>query len=213
MEKDDFIAERKKIRRQERLQRKEFSRMSKLEQDLVRKLPSSLVPGNVGKYYDVCWPFSYTVNFDFGANPTWNSFTPNPQVLNSAATPTGGLQTFQVTQEAAFIIGMISRKSFSGTTSGELAPLSVIFRDRQSTRQFMDIPIPIQQIAKKTPPTMWEVPLIIMPNAFIDVAVSCFLASGVSQPTLGVSNLSFTFSGYRTRTSDIDTVLSTVFGR
>lgn len=194
MEADDF---RKQIRRQERLARKEH-RMMKLEQNLLSVLPSGLVPGNVGDYNNVCWPFSYTVRFDFGTDPTYGPLTSQTQ-------------SFQVTQEAAFICGAISRKCLSGTTSGELAPLQMIVKDRQSTRQFMDFAIPIQAIAKKTPPTVWEVPLIIMPNAFIDVTLTSWLAA--NQATLGSGKMSFTFKGYRTRTSDIGTVLSTIFGK
>jgi len=194
----DYRTERKQIRRQERLQRKEHRRMSKLEQELLKKLPSSLMPGNVGNYYDVAWPFDYTVNFDFGTDPTYGPTTQQ-------------LQSFQVTQEAAFIVGSIARKCQSGTRSGELAPLQFLIKDRQSTRQFMDIPIPIQAIAKKTPPSMWELPLIIMPNAWIDIYVSSWLTA--AQPSVGSGSFSITFTGYRTRTSDIGAVLSTVFGR
>lgn len=200
MEKDDLdyiFQERKQLRRIERLQRKEHNRMSRLEQELLKKLPSALVPGNVGNFYDVAWPFDYTVNFDFGTNP---SYGPTTQQL----------QSFQVTQEAAFLIGSISRKCLSGTTSGELSPLQVLIKDRQSTRQFMDVPIPIQAIAKKTPPSIWEVPLIIMPNAFIDVYVNSWQT--IAQATTGSGRFSITFSGYRTRTTDIDRVLSTIFG-
>jgi hypothetical protein len=205
--KDDLekiLQERKQLRRQERLARtvhdRKDSRMSgQLERDLLRRLPSALVPGNVGNFFDVAWPFDYTVSFDFGLNPTWDKNTQQ-------------IQSFQVTQEAAFIIGAISRKCYSGSTSGELAPLVVQIRDRQSTRQFMDLPIPIQAIAKKTPQTNWEVPFIMLPNAFIDVTVTSFLTQAQSQLTVGNSRLNITFTGYRTRTSDVGQVLSTIFG-
>lgn len=206
MEDSDYKEIRKQIRRQERLARKAArgdssflggNPMSKLEQDLLAKLPSALVPGNVGNYYDVAWPFDYTVSFNFGDNPSYGPLT-------------NQTQSFQVTQEAAFIITNITRKCYSGTTSGELAPLQVIVRDRQSTRQFMDLPIPIQAIAKKTPSTNWEVPLILMPNAFLDITVTSWLTA--AQATLGSGRMNFTFSGYRTRTGNIGQVLSTVFG-
>jgi hypothetical protein len=193
----DYQEERKQIRRIERLARKEKKRMSRLEKELLSKIPSSLVPGNVGNYYDVAWPFTYTINFDFGANPTYGPLT-------------NQTQSFQVTQEAAFILGGITRKCYSGTTSGEHAPLQLIIRDRQSTRQFMDLPIPLQAIAKKTPPTLWEVPLIIMPNAFIDVTITSFNSN--PQATVGSGKINLSFIGYRTRTSDISKVLSTVYG-
>lgn len=208
---EDFRKIRKQLRRQERLARKAHKRasafdvsagdpMSKLEDNLLSCLPSGLIPGNVGSYESVAWPFSYTVQFDFGNPPL--TITPN----------TRQTQSFQVTQEAAFICGEISRKCLDGSTCGELAPWQILIKDRQSTRQFMDFPIPLQAIAKKTPPTVWEVPLIIMPSAFIDVEVSTWIPN--NQFSGGQSTkFSITFSGYRTRTSDIGTVLSTIFGR
>ena len=168
-----------------------------LEQELVKRLPSSLIPGNVGNLYDVAWPFNYTVPFDFGTDPTYG---PNTQQI----------QTFQNTQEAAFILGGITRKAYAYSEAGELAPLQVLIKDRQSTRQFMDIPIPLQAIAKKTPITTFEVPLVIMPNAFIDVIITSWQTA--NQATVGSGRHDITFVGYRTRTSDIGTVLSTVFG-
>lgn len=194
---NDELSERKRLRRIERLSRKEHKRMMSLEQKLLSSLPSSLVPGNVGNYYDVAWPFVYTVNFDFGTNPTYGPLT-------------NQTQSFQVTQEAAFILGGITRKCYSGSTSGELAPLQLLIRDRQSTRQYMFQPIPIQAIAKKTPPTLWEVPMIIMPNSFIDIQVTSF--NPVNQATVGSGEINFSFFGYRTRTDNVGQVLSTVFG-
>ncbi len=191
---------RKQIRRIERLARKEHKNMSRLEQELIARLPSSLIPGNVGNYYDVAWPFAYTLNFDFGVNPTYSSNT-------------NQVQSFQNTQEAAFIFGAITRKSWDGSTASELAPLQLLIKDRQSTRQFMDLPIPMQAIAKKTPYTTFEVPLIIMPNAFIDVIMTSWLPAGTNQTTVGTGKIDISFIGYRTRTSEVGQVLSTVYGR
>lgn len=208
---EDFLQERKQIRRRERLARKEHRMSKRLEDNLLAAVPSGLIPGNVGELSDVCWPFDFTVSYNFGDNPTYGPTVPNPAILNAPATPTGGLASFQVTQEAAFIMGWVSRKCYSGTVSGELAPLQVQIRDRQSTRQFMDIPIPLQAIAKKTPPTILEVPLIFMPSAFVDILISSWLPA--AQASLGSGVVELTFGGYRTRTQDIGTVLSTVFGR
>lgn len=170
----------------------------RLEENILASIPSGLIPGNVGPYDSIAWPFSYTVNFDFGADGTWG-----PDTFQR--------QSFQVTQEAAFICGEISRKCLNGGPGGELAPLQMLIKDRQSTRQFMDFAIPIQAIAKKTPPTVWEVPLIFMPSAFVDIEMTSW--AEVAQTYGGNSRMSFTFSGYRTRTKDIGTVLSTIFGR
>lgn len=208
MDTNDFLFERKQIRRQERLARKEHRMSKQLEQTLMSFLPSGLMPGNVGEIDSVAWPFEYSVDFDFGVNPSYGPLTANSVDGSGNLT---AKKSFQVTQEAAFIVGSISRKCYSGTTSGELAPLQMIIRDRQSTRQFMDVPIPIQAIAKKTPPTIWEVPLILLPNAFLDIDLSCWLPT--AQATVGSGRMTFTFSGYRTRTDDIGCVLSTIFGR
>lgn len=200
MENDDLqnlLDQRKQIRRQERLARKD-ARMS-LEKELLRKLPSALVPGNVGNFFDVAWPFDYTVSFDFGLDPLWDKNTQQ-------------VQSFQVTQEAAFIIGSITRKCYSGGAAGEYAPLQLMIRDRQSTRQSMDVSVPIQAIAKKQPATNWEVPLIMLPNAFIDFTLTSFLTGAQQQQATGSSIINFTMTGYRTRTSDIGQVLSTIFG-
>ena len=171
--------------------------MSKLQDALMKVLPSGLVPGNVGGYYDVAWPFTYTVVFDFGTNP---SYGPN----------TSQIQSFQNTQEAAFIFTQISRKSDFNSTSGELAPLQLTIKDRQSTRQFNDRPIPLQIIPKKTPYFTFEVPLIIMPNAFIDFTMTSWLTA--AQATVGTSQHQIMLKGYRTRTEDIGKVLSTIYG-
>ena len=104
----------------------------------------------------------------------------------------------------------ISRKSYGYSTSSELAPLQVEIRDRQSSRQFNDRPIPMQMIGKKSRPTVLPTPLLIMPNAFIDVTVSSWLTG--SQATVGSGKMQFSFYGYRIRVEDADKVMSTIFG-
>lgn len=198
MEFDEILEDRKKIRRLERQFRKNRGiEMSALQKKLLKILPSGLVPSNVGEYYSVAWPFTYTIDFDFGTNPTYGPATSQTQ-------------SFQNTQEAAFIFTQISRKSDDYSTSGELAPLQLTIKDRQSTRQFNDQPVPIQIIPKKSPYLTLEVPLIILPNAFIDFIVSSWLPA--NQATVGTSKHSFFLKGYRTRTEDIGTVLSTIYG-
>lgn len=171
--------------------------MNKLEELLSKILPRGLHPSNVGDYYDVAWPFTYSVQFDFGLDPTYG---PN----------TRQTQSFQNTQEAAFIFLQISRKADSQTTAGELAPLQLTIRDRQSTRQFNDRPIPLQMIPKKTPYFTFEVPLFIMPNAFMDFEMTSWLPS--NQATTGTSKHTIILKGYRTRTENIGPLLSSIYG-
>lgn len=194
------LAERRLIRRLERKNRKAHKRGNmNLKEELARKLPVNLMPGNVGDLAKVAWPFWFQVNFDFGPAPTW---TP----------ATSQTSSFQVTQEAAFLIMGIYRKSNSYSTAGELAPLLLQIRDRQSSRLFMDKPMPWQTIGKKSRPTIFSTPMLVMPNAFIDVTLTTFATNQATAPgESGKQQVSF--FGYRVRVEDADQVLSSVFGK
>lgn len=168
-----------------------------LKSNLAQVIPPYMMPGNVGGYNKVTWPYWFQVNFDFGANPTWSPSTRQTQ-------------SFQVTQEAAFLLMAISRKSYGYSTASELAPLQVEIRDRQSSRQFNDRPIPLQMIGKKSRPSVLPTPLLVMPNAFLDVTASSWITG--SQATVGTGKLQLSFFGYRIRVEDADKVMSTIFG-
>lgn len=197
----DWQDERKQIRRNERLLRKEYNQMEKnnLQDTLKKVIPPYMMPGNVGSYNKVTWPFWYNVNFDFGTDPTWTSSTKSTQ-------------SFQVSQEAAFLLMAISRKGYAYSTASELAPLQFEIRDRQSSRQLNDRAIPLQMIGKKSHPTVLPTAMLIMPNAFIDVNMSSWIPNGVSQASVGSGKLQLSFFGYRVRVEDADKVLSSVFG-
>ncbi len=168
-----------------------------LKSHLQSVIPPYMMPGNVGGYNKVTWPFWFQANFDFGTNPTWSS--------SSRQT-----QSFQVTQEAALLLMAISRKGYTYGTSSDLAPVQLEIRDRQSSRQFNDRPIPIQMIGKKSRPTILPTPLLVMPNAFIDLTMSSWVP--VSQATTGSGKFQFSFFGYRVRVEDADKVMSSIFG-
>jgi hypothetical protein len=206
----DWQEQRKEIRRLEKKMRKENKMLdqrfglgavngdpAKLKSNLKSILPPHMVPGNVGGLNKVAWPFWFQVNFDLGTNPTYSPATRQTQ-------------SFQVTNEAAFLLMAISRKSYAYSTSGELSPLQIEIRDRQSSRQFNDRPIPIQMIGIKSRPSILPTPLLMMPNAFIDVTMSSWLQG--SQVTAGSGKFQFSFFGYRVRVEDADKVLSTIFG-
>src|ERR1035437_5876973 len=154
--------ERKEIRRQERHFRRKKDMSENLKDTLVRILPKHLIPGNVGEYNSVTWPTWYQVNFDFGHNPSYDVNTRQ-------------LQSFQNTQEAAFLFMAIGRKHYGYDNASALAPLQVEIRDRQSSRQFNDKPIPIQMLGRRAHPTVIPTPLLIMPNAFLDFTVTSFI--------------------------------------
>lgn len=173
--------------------------VASLKSNLSQVIPPYMMPGNVGGYNKVTWPFWFQVNFDFGTNPTWSSASRQTQ-------------SFQVTQEAALLLMAISRKSYGYDTASELSPTQVEIRDRQSSRQFNDRPIPMQMIGKKSRPSVLPTPMLVMPNAFIDVTMSSWLTSGISQATVGKGKFQLSFFGYRVRVEDADKVLSTIFG-
>lgn len=168
-----------------------------LKSHIAKYLPAHLRPGNVGGYNKVTWPFWFQTNFDFGTDPTYSQNTRQTQ-------------SFQVDQEAAFLLMAISRKSYAYSTAGELAPLQFELRDRQSTRQFSDKPVSMQTIGDKSRPTILPTPMLIMPNAFIDITMTSWLQA--PQASVGSGKFQYSFFGYRIRIEDADQVLSTIFG-
>src|SRR5690606_6088756 len=135
--------------------------------------PAHLRPTNVGNLHGVQWWYLQSIAIDFGTNPTLTS------TLESTA-------SFQVTQEAAFIMMAISWAPRSSTTSGLLGPYTIKrIQDRQSSRQFNDSPIPVQMIGTRSMPSVLPTPMVVMPNAFIDVTMGTWLAPGQSQATTG----------------------------
>lgn len=194
---NNIIEERRKIRALERsLRRKESNKMN-LKDQLASILPKNLMPSNVGHINEVTWPFFHTFNFDFGTDPIYGQSTKQTS-------------SFQVTQEAGLLLMTIQRKSFDYSAAGEFAPLQVTIRDRQSSRQFNDNPIPLQTIGKKEDPTILPTPMLIQPNAFLDLEMSSWLKADAQ--SLGESKVSITVFGYRIRMGDMAKVYSTIFG-
>lgn len=170
-----------------------------LKSTLKSILPANLVPGNVGEYSSITWPFWYQADFDFGVNP---SFTQN----------TRQVQSFQNTQEAAFLFMSVARSHNGYDNASALAPLQIEMRDRQSSRQFNDRPIPLQMIGRRNHQTVLPTPLLIMPNAFLDVTATSFVPAGNTMASTGTGKFQLSFFGYRIRVEDADKVLSSIFG-
>lgn len=169
-----------------------------LARNLRGALPEHLVPMNVGGYNTVAWPFWFQVDFNFGTNPT----------LTATTTQT---QSYQVTQEAAVILLGISRFSDAYSGAGDLGPWTMTIRDRQSSRQFNDRPIPLQMIGTQARPTRLPTGLLLMPNAFMDVTMATWLTGALSMTTVGEARHQFSFFGLRVRVEDAEKVLSSVF--
>jgi hypothetical protein len=201
----DWKEERREIRRLEKKFRRQKNmsanegNVGNLKRTLNEILPPHMRPGNVGNLNSVTWPMWYQVDFDFGTNPSYTS--------NSRQT-----QSFQNTQEAAFLMMAISRKHYGYDEASALAPLQIEMRDRQSSRQFNNNPIPIQMIGRRNHPTTMPTPMLIMPNAAMDVTANTWLAAGNTMATTGSGKFQLCFFGYRIRVEDSQKVLSAIFG-
>lgn len=169
-----------------------------LRASLSEFLPPHLMPRNVGSYNSVAWPFYFQVDFDFGTNPVIDA---NTRLTRS----------FQVTQEGALLLLQISRTSDAYSDAGDLGPWTVEFRDRQSSRQFNDRPVPLQMIGTKARPSDLPTPMLLMPNAFFDVTMGTWLASPDTQAVVGDARHQLSFHGLRIRVEDYEKVLSSVF--
>ncbi len=173
-----------------------ISRGGSIIDNLVSILPKNLVPANVGNVNDVMYPFFYRTIHDFGTDPTFTSNTVNNQ-------------TFNISQDAAFILTSIYRCYEDVSDVGKGAPLEMTIRDLQSSRQFNDSPIPIQAIGFKGHATYLPTPFYMSPNASVQIELSSFVPN--DQAETGEGRQIFVFQGYRIRTGDIGKVLSTIF--
>jgi hypothetical protein len=175
-----------------------YNQTAALRQQMSDSLPDYMMPGNIGQINQVTWTFYFNLTFDFGANPIWG-----PGLTQT--------QSFQVDQEACFLMMGITRSSSAYNTAGELAPLQLEMKDRQSSRVFDNSPIPIQAYGTMSNLTVLPTPFLLMPNAFFDVTLTSMQTQ--TQGTISAtSQQHFSFFGYRMRVQDAQAVLSTIFG-
>ena len=175
--------------------------IASLRDGLNQSLPQYMVPGNVGGINQVCWPFYFQANVDLGDDPSIAS-----NII------TRGF--FQVDQEAGFIMQSMAISHSTnavGLSATVNAPLQVEIIDRQSSRRFNSLPMPIQMIGYNSNPSIFPTPMYVQPNAFIDVLVNGI--PDVAQTFQGSGLLQFSFFGLRMRTEDQGAVLSTIFAR
>lgn len=175
-------------------------RSNSLEQHLNNILPPNLIPSNVGDINSVQWGFFYQVDFNFGENPTWNSNT-------------NQRQSFKVTNESAFLVTRIYRDCDDAGVAGLEAPLSLIIRDLQSSRQFMDRAIPLQAIPSKGYYFELPVPFLLYPASSAELEIKSWLPTGIDIETTGIGTQHFTLYGARVRINNPMTVLKSMFER
>jgi hypothetical protein len=169
-----------------------------LESHLSNILPPELIPSNVGDINQVQWGFFYEVDFDLGVDPTW---------VNTLSVR----KSFKVTNESAFLVTRIYRDCDDAGVAGLEAPLTLIMRDLQSSRQFMDKPIPVQCIPSKGYFYELPIPFLLYPSASAELELRCWLPNGISIPTTGVGTQNFTLYGARVRIQNPRNVLKTMF--
>lgn len=174
--------------------------LKQLKSDMGASLAPHMMPVNVGALNEVAWPFYFQASVDFGTDP-------------SISTNNRKKGYFQVDQEAAFL--MMSVSVMYGVDTNNLSacrksPLQVEFIDRQSSRRFNSSPVPVQMIGDNSSPLIFPTPMLVMPNAFMDIEVSGI--NDTAQAKTGSGLIQFSFFGYRTRIENANKVLSTIFG-
>lgn len=176
-------------------------------------LPKGTVPTNVGQLNKVAWQFQYTVDFDLKQTQPWIESVANVGV-GAITNMTKQISSFQVTQEAAFLMMGIMRHANDYSDAGDLGSLTFEFRDAQSSRYFNNEPTPLQMFGQKGYMQYMAVPMIIMPNAKMEIHLGCNLDQGVTQLVDGSASgiHRCTMFGYRIRIQDADKVLSSIFG-
>jgi hypothetical protein len=169
-----------------------------LERHLNDILPPELIPSNVGDINQVQWGFFYEVDFNFGVDPVWSN------TVNAR-------KSFKVTNESAFLVTRIYRDCDDAGIAGLEAPLTLILRDLQSSRQLMDKGIPLQAIPSKGYYYELPIPFLLYPAASADLEIKCWLPNGVVIPASGVGTQNFTLYGARVRIQSPQAILKTMF--
>ena len=172
-----------------------------LKWNLGQALDPRLIPGNVGDINQVVWPF-------------W--FTSSAAELDPDTTNQGQIT---ITQEAAFILidyqKVVYREEPGGAGqwayidpaqpdgAGKSNNLTFLIRDSQSSRQFMNKAIDINQIGYWKAPTVLPTPMLFLPNQNIEFTYQN------NDPDL-TYRVQTVFFGYRLRIDHAKDILSTI---
>lgn len=169
-----------------------------LRTNLSKIIPKYLMPQNIGHFNEVLWPYWFPFNFDFGIDPTYDE--------NSRET-----ENVQVDQEAGFLLTHITRDHTDPGQSGYMSPTQITIRDLQSSRQFNDEPVPIQQFGFKAQPTYLDTPLFFRSNARMQIVMDSWIPRGSSFATTGSGKHQIVMGGYRVREKDAAKVIASIF--
>lgn len=174
-----------------------------LQHNLAQGLSSKLMPGNLGDINKIAWPFWFT---------STKATCPPNTAINGNVT---------VTQEAAFIALSYTKAVFLEETgspgqyqyidpnqpddSGKSNGLTFLLRDSQSSRQFMNRAIDINQIGFWKYPTVLPVPQLFLPNSNIEFTFQNNTNDLTYRPYISIF-------GLRVRIDHAKDILSTVTG-
>lgn len=167
---------------------------------LAKVLPAHLMPGNVGELSQIAWPFYFPVDIDFGVDPV---LTSTSRVVSS----------FQVTQEASFLLLNVQTNAEDQGVAGFGGPYQIDIRDNQSSRQFNDQPIPVQMLGRFSLPASLPTPLMFQPNASVTLTMTTWLPAGETLNTIGSGRFQIMMSGLRVRVDDSGQILSSIFAQ
>lgn len=169
-----------------------------LQEALARFLPPELMPSNVGKISETAYFYLEPANFDFGVNPTLNSFT--VQQVNITIPKDGGFLLLNTT---------VSGNDFSPAGLG--GPYTILIKDNQSAQQFMDNPVPLQMLAYKSKMRQMVTPMYFAPSATISITIGTWLPQGVFTDTIGSGKLQVLLTGLLTNVTSDQSNLSNVY--
>jgi hypothetical protein len=173
---------------------------------LKQALPAHMIPGNLGQFTNVIWPF-------------WFTFSTAELAPN-----TGANTQVTITQEAAFILMSLTKTVFKRTgvpgayiytAVNALDPnegvnnandLRFTLRDAQSSRVFLGQPMSLDEIGCAEYPTVLPTTQYIQPNSTIECIYQNNDAAAVYVPFL-------TMFGYRVRSEYAQQLLSTITGK
>jgi hypothetical protein len=175
-----------------------------LTHNMETSLPPELRPGNVGKLFDVIWPF-------------WLSFP--AYTLAPGATQT---EIVQVTHEAAFIWTGITRVAYVG--AGTSAPYQCLsdltttpvynlnvnmqMKDLTYSKFYQDKPVSLDSFGSQGVTTQLPTPHLLMPNQRIEAKLDSF-SNDVDNPGEDLSYFIYVIlTGYRIRIQDANRYLS-----
>ena len=169
---------------------------------LNQRLPKNLMPTNVGGVSKVGWNFTYPVNITLnsvlnGAN--WE-YTLGPSLRQTVS--------FQINADAGFLLTAISFAGGPAYCDFRQQPIMVTIRDAQSSREFMNSAMPLNNFGNPWAPLILEKPFYMEPRAMIEIILTTFepttvtrtLATTLTNPQQPKAQL--IFHGVRTRAED-----------